>query len=47
MNGLLFMFLLLDNKIFTDAYDVNSITDQYFIDISIYQHDMLMYLSMF
>ena len=31
--------LLLDNKIFTDAYDVNSITDQYLINISIYQHN--------
>ena len=45
MNGLLFMFLLLDNKIFTDVVDVNSITDQYFIDISIYQHDKCMFFS--
>ena len=37
--------VLLDNKIFTDAYDVNSITDQYFIDISIYQHDKCMFFS--
>ena len=45
MNGLLFMFLLLDNKLFIDVVDVNSITDQYFIDISIYQHDKCMFFS--